>query len=226
MLKQENINLNTFEKKAWENNSLVCGIDEVGRGSLAGPVVVGAVILPINGFNSLIKDSKTLSEGQREKAYKWIKNNCLYSTATTSHNVVDKVNVYQATMFAMKKTLIQIIESNKSAHNKIKYVLIDAMPLKLEPPYQNRDLEILSFKFGESISSSIAAASIIAKVTRDAYMTRFSKIFPSFRLEKNKGYGTKIHVEVLGKKGPSIIHRKTFNVKTKCRCDGKQQSIF
>lgn len=200
---------NFFENRAWENKLYVCGVDEVGRGCLAGPVVVSAVILPQKTTNSL-KDSKVLTEKERKIAYEWIVQNTFYSTVILSHSIIDKINIYQATLLGMKRAFIQLNLTIPFNHELIKYLVIDAMPLKIDSAHSHANLEIHYFPFGESISSSIAAASIVAKVTRDKLMENMDLIIPGFNLAKHKGYGTKEHYEMIKNNGSSLIHRKSF----------------
>lgn len=199
-----------FEKKAWQENLYVCGIDEVGRGCLAGPLVVCAAILPINANHELLQDSKVLTEKERNIAHEWLIKRCFYSTVIISNQQVDKLNIYQATLHAMKKSFAQILPTITFNQKQLKYLLIDAMPVKLDAVYKNETLEVFSMNYGESISTSIAAASIIAKVTRDNLMKKMHKIFPAFKLDQHKGYGTKLHGDLIKTNGISIIHRKTF----------------
>ena len=224
-----------FETKAWKENTFVCGIDEVGRGCLAGPLVVSSAILPINAKHKLLKDSKILNQKEREQAFAWLIKKCFYSTVIISNQQIDKLNIYQATIISMKKAFSQILHSIPFNNNQIKYLLIDAMPIKLDSIYKtiNPNLEIFSMNYGESISPSIAAASIIAKVTRDRLMQKINPIFPAFNLAKHKGYGTFFHKEVIKNNGISIIHRKTFTtklqnnlIKDKKENNEQQQSLF
>jgi len=208
--KSNSITKNFFEKKAWQQNLFVCGIDEVGRGCLAGPVVVGAVILPINTTYHLLKDSKVLTEEEREKAFDWIVRNCTWATGHVSAQVVDSVNIYQATLLAMKKAFLSLFSQLPFPQEKLAYTLIDAMPLKLEKPIVPTTLEFCHFNYGEKFSTSIAAASIVAKVTRDHLLEKYATLLPGFELEKHKGYATKAHIEKLSFHGASAIHRKTF----------------
>ena len=200
---------NYFEKQAWENKFYVCGIDEVGRGCLAGPLVVAAVILPQHTSYSL-KDSKILTESERETAYQWITQNAWYSTAILSHDIIDKINIYQATLRAMKKAFIQLIEALPFDFELIKYLVVDAMPLQIDLAYMHSQLETHYFPYGESISKSIAAASIVAKVTRDRLMVKMDNVIPGFNLAQHKGYGTREHISLIKQKGSSLIHRKSF----------------
>jgi ribonuclease HII len=206
-------NKNFFEKDAWQESCYVCGIDEVGRGCLAGPLVTSTVILPQNTSYRLLKDSKTMTEEEREQAFHWITKNCIYSTAITSHRIIDKLNIYQSTLLTMKKSLLQILQNIPYDHNKIKYVLIDAMPVSLNKLDFYKNINIKFFDKGESRSSTIAAASIVAKVTRDRLMKKISEIFPQFNFSENKGYGTADHLKSLNTVGSSIIHRTSFITK-------------
>lgn len=199
---------NAFENDAWKNNLYTCGIDEVGRGCLAGPLVTVAAILPQNTNFALLKDSKILTEEKRLEAFEWIRKNCTYSVAIVSNNSIDKNNIYNATLQTMKKSLLGLLQLIDS--NIIKYILIDAMPLNLSTLDIYKNLTIKYFDKGETYSSSIAAASIIAKVTRDNLMKKMDKLFPNLCLTENKGYGTNNHIKALVDNGPNIIHRKTF----------------
>ena len=201
---------NYYEKKAWAEGLYTCGIDEVGRGCLAGPLIVATVIIPQNSTYHLLKDSKILDEEDREKAYKWITKNSFYSIAIASHTVIDKINIYQATLLTMKKAYMQLVETMPIHHEKLKYVLIDAMPLVVDKSYMHENLEFRHFNYGESRSTSIAAASIIAKVTRDRLMRSMSPLFPTLLINQHKGYGTKQHIELLESQGPTIVHRTSF----------------
>lgn len=192
-------NLYKYENEcALRGHKFVAGVDEVGRGPLAGPVVVSAVILPLNFFIEKLNDSKKLSEATREKLYDIILQNALaVNTAVIDEKTIDRVNIYQAAMNGMYQAIYGL---------KIKpeEVLIDAMPLdSLDIPHQ-------SIIKGDAKSASIAAASIVAKVTRDRMMNEFDKIYPQYGFAQNKGYGTKEHIEALQKYGPCKIHRCSF----------------
>ena len=215
-----------FENKAWFNNMYTCGIDEVGRGCLAGPLVVGAVILPLNCNYELLKDSKILTEKDRNKASNWIIKNCYYTTVTINNKQIDKINIPKATLIATKKAFIEILYLIPFKNENIQYLLIDAMPLKIDSCYKHKKLEIKHFPKGETISPSIAAASIIAKVARDNLMKKMHNYFPHYYFWQNKGYGTQKHIEVI-KKQKSIIHRQSFlNFLKGEKKNAKQTSIF
>ncbi len=226
MKKQIKIPHNFFEKKAWANNNYVCGMDEVGRGCLAGPVVVTAVILPI-GTKCRFKDSKLLTANEREKDFIWITENAFYSTTIISHTLIDKINIYQATVHAMKRAYLQLIETIPFEYQLLKYLVTDAVALTFDKNHTHRNLEINHFPFGESVSTTIAAASIVAKVTRDQLMNNMTEIFPAFSFNKHKGYGTKQHYAELATSGECIIHRKTFLKSLKSgHNDELQNSLF
>lgn len=217
---------NFFEKKAWASNAYVCGIDEVGRGCLAGPVVVAAVILPI-GARCRFQDSKLLTADAREKDFTWITQNAFYATATVSNTLIDKINIYQATICAMKRAYLNLIQVIPFPYDKLKYLVVDAVPLTFDQNHTHPALEINHFPFGESISTSIAAASIVAKVSRDHLMDSMTEIFPAFSFNKHKGYGTKQHRDELTLNGATLIHRKTFLKSFKQgNNDESQQSLF
>ena len=210
-----------YEQKAWHKETLLSGIDEVGRGCLAGPVVACALILHPHVFHPLLKDSKILTENQRAKAAGWITHNAWYSFGSVDHAAIDKHNIYKATQMAMHKAYAGLI-SLPSLPQLPKQVLIDAMPLSFS------GTQVLSFTKGESKSVSIAAASIMAKVMRDKLMHRFEQLFPGYHFASNKGYGAQKHVETLENKGSSLIHRKTFVVKKRKKHGDKtgQASLF
>lgn len=213
-----------FENEHWSKNSSICGIDEVGRGCLAGPVVTVAAILHKNSFHPLLIDSKKLTFKNLLKVYNWLINNCTYSIAINSNRVIDQHNIYKTTQMTMKQSALHLLTKIETPPSLI---LIDAMPLKLSnTPFCN--IEIISLTQGESKSASIAAASIIAKVTRDAIITRLHASFPGYEFAQHKGYGTKLHHQALTKLKPCILHRQTFlkNFMTNKDQHHEQQSIF
>lgn len=192
-----------IEKKLWNSGySVVCGIDEVGRGSFAGPVCVGAVIFPkdceiIDG----VADSKLLKPGRREKLAEEIKKNALaWSVAEISVSVINKNGIGKATQMAFRKS-IKLLERTPD------FVLIDAFYIK----HINRKRQ-KAIKDGDTICASISAASIIAKVHRDKLMKKLHKKYPQYGFAKHKGYGTKLHQEAIKKYGLSRIHRTSFNL--------------
>lgn len=201
----EKIKKDFLEKSAWGQNRLVVGVDEVGRGCLAGPLVTAAVMLHANKRSRLIKDSKILTKVQREQAAAWIIKNSWYSIGIVSHHLVDERNVYQATLVAMRKALMGLlIKVPEPLH-----ILVDAMPVQLSGT-SFAHIPIRYAPFGESWSTSIAAASIIAKVYRDALMERLHTVIPGYALHEHKGYATKNHRNAVQTLGMSVIHRTTF----------------
>ncbi len=193
-----------YEQEIWSQQKFLCGIDEVGRGCLAGPVVTCALILHPHVTHPLLRDSKVLSEKQRNTAALWIANNAWYAFGMVNHQGIDTHNIYQATLLAMKKAYYGLV-TKPEIPERPSLILVDAMPLKV-----SNGPEIMSFTQGESKSVSIAAASIMAKVMRDALMQRYEKLFPGYALHSNKGYGAEVHRTGLHTRGMSLIHRKTF----------------
>jgi ribonuclease HII len=194
---------NLYEREAWERSELVCGIDEVGRSCFAGPVVAAAAILRPKARNALIQDSKLMTPHEREKAFVWLTKNSIYGIGIVHHRTIDARNIYQATLIAMKRALMQLL----AAHTKKpSVILVDAMPVIVD----HLDIPIIYFPFGEKQSKSIAAASIIAKVTRDALMTRLDPVTPGYAYRNNKGYGTKEHRLGIDKEGLTLLHRMSF----------------
>lgn len=201
-----NFNKNYFENDAWINKSLIVGIDEVGRGCFAGPLVTAAVILPPHKTPRILKDSKILSEEEREKAAAWIEKNCLFTIGIVHNRIIDQHNIWQATLIAMKKAVVHLLAI---APEKPSTIVVDAMPLSLsDMPFFN--IPIHYFPKGESKSSSIAAASIIAKVTRDRIMKHFDELVPGYHFANNKGYGTKAHRMAIEQCNYSILHRMNY----------------
>ena len=192
-------NMKKIEKaKQKEGYKIICGVDEAGRGPLCGPVVAGAVILKEDEFIEGINDSKKISEKKREKIFEEIKEKAVaYGVGIVYQEEIDKINILNATKKAMKMA----VESLKV---KPDFVLIDGN--------QNVDLEMKSEPIikGDALSISIAAASIVAKVTRDRMLIEEDKKYPEYGFAKHKGYGTKAHIEAIKKYGLCPIHRKTF----------------
>lgn len=194
------IKLSEYEKKGYENGyKYIAGIDEAGRGPLAGPVVAAAVILPEGCLVEGVNDSKKLSEKKREKLYDDIVQNATaWGVGIVDNNVIDEINILNATRRAMHMAIEEL---------KVKpdYILIDA-----EKKVDTNGIPYLPIIKGDALSISIGAASIIAKVTRDRMMREYDKIFPMYGFEKHKGYGTKAHVEAIKENGLCMIHRKSF----------------
>lgn len=187
-----------YEKELYEKNiSLIAGVDEVGRGPLVGPVVAAAVILPKNYELFGLTDSKKLSEKKRDAFYEILQTDAIaIGVGVISAKIIDEVNIYEASKLAMKEALSNL---------KIKpeYVLIDAMPLVL-------DVDSTSIIHGDALSLSIAAASVIAKVTRDKMMYDLDKIHPEYGFAKHKGYPTKQHLQAIKKYGVLDNYRFSY----------------
>lgn len=178
--------------------TLVAGVDEVGRGPLAGPVVAAAVILPVEFSVLGIDDSKKLSEKKREELYDKILEHCIcYALGIVDHQDIDRINILQATRLAMQLAI-------EGLGVQPEHVLIDALVLPAVPLPQTGIIR------GDSASVSIAAASIIAKVTRDRMMQDFHQQYPGYCFDRNKGYGTREHYEGIRRQGLCGIHRRTF----------------
>jgi ribonuclease HII len=189
----------SFEKQCIANGKkLIAGVDEVGRGPLAGPVVAAAVILPEGYILNGINDSKKLSEKKREDLYERIVEDAVsYSIHLVQPDKIDEINIYQASKLAMTEAVCQLkVQPDQ--------LLIDAM----EIPLQIDQIKIIK---GDEKSISIAAASIVAKVTRDRYMKKLDQTYPHYGFKSNMGYGTKEHLEALRTFGATEIHRKTFS---------------
>lgn len=197
------IKLSEYEKKCYENGyKYIAGIDEAGRGPLAGPVVAAAVILPKDCLIEGVNDSKKVSEKKREKLYDVIIQNAVaWGVGIMDNNVIDEINILNATRKAMHTAIEEL-------QVKPDYILIDA-----EKKVDTNGIPYLPIIKGDALSISIAAASIIAKVTRDRIMREYDKIFPMYGFEKHKGYGTKAHVEAIRENGLCMIHRKSFCTK-------------
>ncbi len=186
---------NSLKEKGF---NLICGVDEAGRGPLAGPVAVGAVVLPENCEIEGLNDSKKLSEKKREELFPIICEKALYwSVVLVDNEEIDDINILAATMKGMKQAVYDLEVTPD-------YVLVDGNRL---PDY---DIPAQFVIKGDAKSMSIAAASVLAKVTRDRLMLEYDKIFPQYQFSKHKGYGTKLHYEMIEKHGISPIHRKTF----------------
>ena len=189
-----------YEEKAVNAGyKLVCGIDEAGRGPLAGPVYAAAVILPLGLEIDGLNDSKKISEKKREQLFDVICEKAVdYSIGIATEQEIDEINILNATFLAMHR----VVEGLKT---KPDYALIDGnqypkIPFVMEETVVKGDAKVMS----------IAAASILAKVSRDRFMLEKAKEYPQYQFEKHKGYGTKLHYEMLKEYGPSPIHRMTF----------------
>ena len=177
---------------------IICGVDEAGRGPLAGPVCAAAVILPANIQIPGLDDSKKLSDKRRRELFPIIKEEAIaYGIAFADHNEIDEINILQATFLAMERAIQQL-------QVKPQLALIDGNRAK------DFGIPVETVVHGDSKSASIAAASILAKVTRDDYMLEISKEYTNYGFDIHKGYGTKAHYAALTEYGPSPIHRMTF----------------
>ena len=189
--------MSTFEEE-YKDYPYICGIDEVGRGPLAGPVVAGAVILPKDDMILYLNDSKKLSEKKREMLYDEIMNRAVATgIGMASPARIDEINILQATYEAMRMAI-----DNLEVRPDI--LLNDAVTI---PQVDILQVPIIK---GDAKSISIAAASIIAKVTRDRLMVEYDKVLPGYDFASNKGYGTKVHIAGLKELGPTPIHRRSF----------------
>lgn len=188
-----------FDLELSKKYDIICGVDEVGRGPLAGPVYASAVIfkaIEIDGIN----DSKKLTPKKRENLFnKIVENQFKYSIGISTVEEIEKLNILKASHLAMKRA----VEALKIVPDLI---LVDG---NLSPSFPN-DYNVKNIVKGDNISYSIACASIMAKVTRDKFMIDISNQFPEYGFDKNKGYGTKSHIESIKKNGPCKIHRKLF----------------
>lgn len=188
-----------FERMAYESGYMrVAGIDEAGRGPLAGPVVAAAVVLPNGLLIPGVKDSKEVPEQGRERLYEIIIKKALaYGIGVVDEKTIDEVNIYQATIMAMEKALAAVSPVPE-------YLLVDAMSLSRIPIPQKAVIK------GDRLSHSIAAASILAKTARDRMMRELHQRFPEYNFHRHKGYATREHVELLKKYGPCPAHRRSF----------------
>ncbi|MFC6288910.1 ribonuclease HII [Levilactobacillus angrenensis] len=187
-----------YERSFWQQGKLVAGIDEVGRGPLAGPVVTSAVILPESFDIPLVNDSKQLTPKERERLYPLI---LAQATAVSigigSPQLIDQINIYQATRVAMQRAVMGL----GVAPNQL---IVDAMQIPVDLP-QTRLIK------GDAKSASVAAASIVAKVYRDHLMATYDQLYPGYGFAQNAGYGTAEHLAGLADRGVTPIHRKTFS---------------
>jgi len=177
---------------------IIAGVDEVGRGSLIGPVYAAAVILNNKVDKKKLKDSKKLSKKNRERLDKYLKKNCIWAIGSASLKEIEKNNILNASLLAMKRAIIKL-------KKKPQLILIDGNKLPIVDNYNLKNI----IK-GDEIIPEISAASIIAKVSRDRLVTKMSKKFKNYLWEKNSGYGTKDHIKAIKKFGITKHHRKTF----------------
>ncbi len=191
-----------IENKIWKKGiQYIAGVDEAGRGPLAGPVVAAAVIFESGNIPEGIRDSKALTSKQRETLFQEIRDSALsFGIGIILHDEIDRINILQATFAAMKMALANL-------NRKPEYIIVDG---NLFPSY---DVPVQTVIKGDALSTSIAAASILAKVTRDKIMTDYHLQYPDYGFDKHKGYCTREHIDAIKKFGYSAIHRKSFHVK-------------
>lgn len=193
------VNMWEIEQSYFEQGfKIVCGVDEAGRGPLAGPVCAAAVILPPNAVIPGLNDSKKLSDKRRRELYPVIMEKAVaYGIGFADHKEIDEINILQATFLAMQRALAQLSVKPELA-------LIDGNREK------DFGIPVKTVIHGDSLSASIAAASILAKVTRDDLMLKMAEEYPQYGFEIHKGYGTKVHYQALAEHGPCPIHRMSF----------------
>lgn len=192
------IDLLKYEKQLIkEGHNLICGIDEAGRGPLAGPVMVAAAIMDMSYIIPEVDDSKKISEDKREQLYTEILAGAIgYRAVAIDIDIIDEINILNATKLGMRKAVEGLFPLPD-------ILLVDAVREEFGMP----SIAIIK---GDALSYSIASASIIAKVERDRIMRNYAKVYPEYGFEKHKGYATKLHIQMLKKYGPCPIHRKTF----------------
>lgn len=178
--------------------SRIAGADEAGRGALAGPLVAAAVILPAGFDRTGIRDSKMLSRNQREEAYERLVAGAVFAVAKAEPGVIDSRGLHRCNLFLLRRAA-------KALEPEPDYVLTDGFPVPKIP------FPSLGIKKGDAVAASVAAASIVAKVTRDRIMDRMHRRYPEFGFDHNMGYGTPDHLEVLDRLGPTPIHRLSFS---------------
>ena len=189
----------SYERNYYEEGAkLIAGVDEAGRGPLAGPLVIAAVIMPQEFFISGLNDSKQISASKRNKLYDEILQKALsVSVNIVSISNIDELNIYRATQQGMAEVLLHLDKQPDVA-------LIDAMPVEAG------DIKTVSLVHGDALSASIAAASIIAKVTRDRIMEKLDALYPAYKFANNKGYGSKDHMQAIDQDGVTEWHRRSY----------------
>lgn len=197
-------NLKKFEENLYnEGNKLICGIDEAGRGPLAGPVAVGAVVMKKASMLEWVNDSKKVTEKRREILYdRIIEDSLAWSVQLISEKEIDELNILNATKKGVTLAIKDIIEQLKA---KPDIIILDALR-----ELDTCDIPYQSIIKGDATCYSISCASILAKVTRDRLMKKYDEKYPQYGFAKHKGYGTKMHIDAIKQYGPSEIHRKTF----------------
>ncbi len=204
-----------FERKAKRRGyDLIVGIDEAGRGPLAGPVVASAVALKKHKFRSTIRDSKKISALKREQAFHEILDNAYVGIGIVNENIIDAINILEATYFAMSMAVSDLIGKISPTYIKPEnlqqkvFLLIDGKSFKSELPFDYKTIVR-----GDDLSLSIACASIVAKVIRDRILKTYDRVFPQYGFKDHKGYPTKKHKAAIKNHGLSLIHRKTFRAR-------------
>lgn len=195
---QRLLEISTPDRELWQQGAVLCGMDEVGRGPLAGPVVVGCVVMPPEPLLDYINDSKKVTQRRRELLYPMITATAIdYATAWVEPAVIDKINILEATRLAFREAFLKM-------KTPITDVLIDAL--------NGVDIKAKQHILihGDAKSYSIAAASILAKAERDRYMEKMDALYPQYGFASNKGYGTAQHIKAIREHGPCPIHRLSF----------------
>ncbi len=201
-MKPKKVCPNDFEHEAWESGKLVLGIDEAGRGPLAGPLVTAGVVFPIGYENPDIYDSKALSEKKRDLLFEVIRDDALYfEILLVTPEEIDRYNIYRADQNAFR-TIARTLDAD--------VVLTDAMPLEDDP-------RVIPLVKGDQKSISIAAGSILAKVTRDRIMKEYDAVYPQYGFAKHKGYPTPQHLSAIEQYGITEIHRKSYGPVAACQ---------
>jgi ribonuclease HII len=211
---QNNNKKDFFEKKAWSGGCVIIGADEAGKGPLAGPLTLAAVILPPCAPVDIFSDSKKMTPRARAKTFLWINQYAIFSYVNIHPRVLEKHGMTMGNVFALKKLLANFRAICPEKFGQLKMVLLDFMHLKkfhvdIEA-LEQQGVEVLALVKGESKSISIAAASIVAKESRDLLMQKLSSLNPGFSLEKHKGYASSQHINCLKNFGTSLMHRKNF----------------
>lgn len=190
-----------FERRYWsEGVTIIAGVDEAGRGPLAGPVVAAAVIFPRETYLEGVDDSKKLSEHRREELFPLIYERALgVGIGVVSHKEIDRINIYQASILAMRKAIAQLS-------------VVPSLVLADGNCFSHEMIRFENIIKGDARSFTIAAASIVAKVTRDDLMREYDKLYPLYGFAQHKGYGTRQHIEAIRQHGPCDIHRRSFKV--------------
>jgi ribonuclease HII len=209
LLAEKLVTMQIYERELGADGAkYIGGVDEVGRGPLAGPVVAACVILPPDFHVLGVDDSKKLSEKKREALYDQILEKAVaYGIGSADNRTIDEMNILEATKVAMKDAVMKaraMLKERMGDEADIDHILFDAMVIK------DLDIPQTSIIKGDAKSLSIAAASIVAKVTRDRQMVSYSEIYPGYGFDRNKGYGTKAHYEGIHQLGLTPIHRRTF----------------